>query len=93
MKEKFIANKNYVLREIAGQSVLVSIGEEITDFCGIVSLNESARVLWDALQEEVTICHLVKIFLETFGIPEEKAQEDIEKTIQMMRERRLITNV
>lgn len=93
MTGKFIANKNYILRDIAGEAILVSVGEEIADFCGVVNLNASARTLWVALQEEVTKEELVEKFVEEFEIPKEEAMEDVEAALQIMLERRLIYHV
>lgn len=93
MSEKFIANKNYILRDIAGEAILVSVGEEIADFCGVVNLNASARTLWVALQEEVTKEELVEKLVEEFEISKERATEDVETSLQVMLERRLIHHV
>lgn len=92
MGKRFIANKNYILREIAGESVLVSVGEEIADFCGIVNLNASARTLWEALQEGATKEELAQILKENFEVTEEKALEDVEACIQILQERGLVIN-
>lgn len=90
---KFTANKNYILREIAGESVLVSVGEEIADFCGIVNLNHSARCLWDILQGKVTKEELVKALVYKFEVSEETAQKDVENTLNILQERGLVKNV
>ena len=50
----YYSNPNYVLREIAGESVLVSIGEGVADFCGIITLNQSAKILWETLKQGST---------------------------------------
>lgn len=90
MKERYTANNNYILREIAGEAILVSVGEEIADFCGIVKLNAAARVLWEVLQREVTKEELVSELMEQFEVSEERAEEDAEVSLQMMLARRLI---
>ena len=45
----YTASPNYILRDIAGESILVSIGQGVADFCGVVVLNESAKILWTTL--------------------------------------------
>lgn len=92
MSERYIANKNYILRGIAGEAVLVSIGEQIADFCGIVNLNASARVLWEMLQKEVTKEELVEAFVRKFEVSEVKALEDIEVSLDLMMERGLVAH-
>ena len=43
-EKKYIAKNRCVLREVAGESILVSVGDGAADFCGIVKLNASAKV-------------------------------------------------
>lgn len=92
MEKRYIASKNYVLRKIAGKYVLVSVGEGIADFCGVVTLNESAGVLWKALQQGAAEEELVKVLQETFSITEEQAKEDVEKSLQLLLEHRMIAH-
>ncbi len=44
----------YILRTIAGSNVLVPIGNEIANFNGVISLNDSAKFLWENLKEDIT---------------------------------------
>lgn len=93
LEKRFIANKNYILREIAGEAVLVSVGTEIVDFCGVVNLNSSARILWERLQEGATKEELIQLLKDKFRVTEEKVLEDVDTTIQLLLERGLITDV
>ena len=43
--------KGFVVREIAGQSVVVALGSATKDFNGMIKLNDSGRVIWDMLSE------------------------------------------
>ncbi|MDO5409736.1 MAG: PqqD family protein [Lachnospiraceae bacterium] len=88
---RYKASKNYILREIAGEAVLVSVGDGVADFCGIVNLNPSARVLWKKLQDGATKEELVCELKETFEGAEESAEQDVEATVQMLKERGLVT--
>lgn len=90
MKERFIANKNYILRKIAGEEVLVSVGGEIVDFCGVVKLNASAGVLWKTLQRGAAREELVKALVDEFSIAEEQAREDVEASLQVLLERGMV---
>ena len=38
--------ENFILRKIAGDDVVVPIGENIADFNGAITLNETAALLW-----------------------------------------------
>lgn len=90
-EKKYIAKSRYVLREIAGESILVSVGDGVADFCGIVKLNASAKVIWNKLQNGATKEELVKILTDTFSISEEKAREDVEKSLELLIQREMIS--
>ena len=89
-EKKYIAKNRYVLREIAGESILVSVGDGVADFCGIVKLNASAKVIWNKLQNGATEEELVKTLTDTFSISEEKAREDVEKSLELPIQREMI---
>lgn len=93
MEERFTTSKNYVLRKIAGRHVLVAVGQEIADFCGVVTLNETAKVLWEKLQNGATKTELVTALIEAFDVTEEQAKEDVETTVNLLQERGMVTNV
>lgn len=73
--------------------VLVSIGNEIADFCGVVNLNRSAGVLWKTLQGSATRGELVQVFTDTFEVSEETARRDIRETLKMLMKRGLVSHV
>lgn len=80
----FSVSPNYVKRTIAGQHVLVSIGEGLADFRGYIQLNESAAFLWEQLKEGKTKKDLVRAFTEEYDVDEETAGRDIDKTLDLL---------
>lgn len=83
-KQYYHASPNYILREIAGDSLLVSVGAGVADFCGIVKLNPSAKIIWNALQRGVTKNELILELQNHFFVSEEKASEDIQNTLMLL---------
>ena len=43
--------QGFVVREIAGQTLVVALGEASKIYNGIIKLNETGRVIWDMLAE------------------------------------------
>lgn len=81
---------HYIMREIAGESILVSVGDGIVDFCGIVKLNASAKVIWNTLQNGATKADLIQALVDAFRIPEEQAKSDTEKSLELLAHKRMI---
>lgn len=68
---------NYKLREIAGETIVVNQGTANVNMTRIISLNASARLLYQALAEkEFTLEDAAKVLQETYGISEEQALKD-----------------
>lgn len=91
VKKHYHSSPNYILRKIAGESVLVSVGDGIADFCGIVNLNASARILWEALQRGATKDELNEELQKHFPVSEERAAEDVEKTLTFLEEKGMVS--
>ncbi|MGN0275962.1 MAG: PqqD family protein [Hominisplanchenecus sp.] len=93
VKQRLITNKNYIMREIAGAPLLISVGQEIADFCGIINLNESARILWEALEKGATREELVEKLKGAYDISTERASQDVDSTLKNLLERGMIAYV
>ena len=68
---------NYKLREIAGETIVVNQGTTGTDMTRIISLNTSAKLLYEELLGmEFALEDAAKVLQETYGISEEQALKD-----------------
>ena len=73
-------NSNYKLRSIAGETIVVQQGTTGTDMTRIISLNPSAKLLFEQLLgKEFTMEDAAKILVDTYGIGHEQALADAEK--------------
>lgn len=70
------ATNDIILREIAGEYILVPVGAMARKIHGMISLSESGRFLWDCLQKECTEDDLVRALLSEYDIDEKTARED-----------------
>ena len=69
--------KEFVLREIAGDYVIIPTGQTVLCFNGLITVNEIGAFLWNLLQNDVTVDELVKHVLDEYEVDEEIAREDI----------------
>ena len=44
-------NENFVLRQVADTWVVLPVGQASVDFNGMLTLNESGAILWNALEQ------------------------------------------
>lgn len=74
----------FVLREVAGQIMVIATGEASKDFHGMIKLNVTGKVIWLALQEGLTENAIVERLQEQFEVDTEKALQDTRAFIQQM---------
>lgn len=70
-------NKDFILRNIAGESILVATGSATQDFNGMITLNEVATFILENIDECETEEVVVEKVLEEFEIDEETAKNDV----------------
>lgn len=80
----------FVKRNIAGSDIVVPVGKNASEFNGMITLNESGAFFWDCLIEETTAEDVVAKVLEVYEVTPEKAAEDVNKFISMLRENGLL---
>ena len=75
-----------ILREVAGQYVIVPTGKRVQEVTNIVYISASAAYLWDYMKDhEFEKENLVKQIMEHYtGVTEEKASEDIDKFLSTL---------
>ena len=71
--------ENFVLRQIAGQYVVVAIAQASVDFNGMITLNESSALLWAKLEQGCDRAELIRALTEEYEVSEEKAAQDIDQ--------------
>ncbi|MGI6007529.1 MAG: PqqD family protein [Ruminococcus sp.] len=81
-----------ILREVAGQYVIVPTGKRVREVTSIVYISSSAAYLWDYMKDhEFEKEDLVKRILEHYdGVTEEKASEDIEKFLKTLTDNNIL---
>lgn len=76
----------FLLREVAGTCVVVPFGERSLDFGGMVTLNETARFLWELLEHDTDERALLLALTNEYEIDEETAGQDIRRFLTTLQE-------
>lgn len=78
--------KDFVLRETAGDYMIIPTGRTVQSFDGLITVNEVGADLWNMLQSEVTFDDLLRGILTIYDVDEETAEEDIREFLDTLRE-------
>lgn len=80
------AIQDVVLREIAGEHLLIPTGQAALRIHGMVNLSESGLVLWNRLQSDCTEQALVDAILAEYDVDRETAAADVRAFVAQMTE-------
>ncbi|HIV69129.1 MAG TPA: PqqD family protein [Candidatus Butyricicoccus stercorigallinarum] len=76
----------FSVREIAGEVVLVPLGEAALKLSGLITTNEVGAFLIENLREDTTQERLVQAVCEDFDIAPETAAADVDSFLARLRE-------
>lgn len=77
-------DKEFVLREIAGDYIIIPTGKTVLEFNGLITVNDVGVDIWNMLQEDVTFEDLVQGILAEYDVEEEVAREDIQEFLDTL---------
>jgi len=82
---------DFLLREIVGESIVVPLGNNVVSVNGIITLTESAVILWRKLENGVDgIDELVDALLDEYDVDRETALSSVVEFIDQLREKDMI---
>lgn len=76
----------FVVRKIGMQIMAVPVGKQTSEIHGMIILNESAEILWNALKDGADKQTLIKLITDDYEVSEEQAAQDVDKFLEGLRE-------
>lgn len=76
--------EGFLLREVAGNIIVVPVGDAAINFNGMVNLNETGAFLWKKLQDDVDKYYLLEELMKEYDVDEETAKADIANFVNKM---------
>ncbi len=79
--------QGFVLREVAGQYMIIATGEASKNFHGMIKLNESGKDVWMGVKEGLSVDEIVYMMMRKYeDANEEMIRKDVEKIINVMKQ-------
>ena len=75
-----------VKREIAGDTILVPVGETTTKLQGLLTINETGAAIWDALPAAENEEAIVEQLYEMFDVERDVLRQDVQAFVAKLRE-------
>lgn len=76
--------------ELGDQIIAVPVGENATDFKGVITLNEYGAAILNRMKEETTVDKIVDSLLEEFDGTREELSAYVEKFAEKLRSEELL---
>lgn len=84
--------EGFVLREVAGQIMVIATGEASKDFYGMIKLNDTGKEIWLGLQEGLAEEEIAKRLQTKYDVGLDKATQDTHEFVKQMKEMGFLTN-
>lgn len=78
--------QQFVMREVAGEYLLIPVGKTSLDLNGMITLNEIGAEIWNMLPEVKDDAEIVKRILDDYDIDEATATADVAEFLGHIRE-------
>jgi Coenzyme PQQ synthesis protein D (PqqD) len=75
--QRITRSKDFILRDVGGEGLLVPIGARVRDVDGLIVLNETARCVWELLEQDRSLDELATAVTERFDVDYEQARADV----------------
>ena len=82
--------EGFILKNVSGKNIVVPVGEEAINFNGLITLNSSGKMLFEALQKDVEMIQLVQLMLVHYDIDEETAKNDVNAFVNKLKSKGII---
>ena len=77
-------NPDYILRTVAGSTVLVPVGDATKDFPGMITMNATSAFLWETLSQSQTAESLMEALCSRYDVTPQQAKEDVDKFLHTL---------
>ena len=84
--------EGFVLREVAGQIVVIATGEASKGFHGMIKLNATGKDIWIGLTEGKQESEIVSELQEKYQIEKVQVEQDVREFISQMTELGFLVN-
>ena len=82
--------EGFILREVAGNYIVVAVGDAVKGFNGVINLNETGAVLWRILEKDSDEKGLLDALLSEYDVSEDIAAKDVKTFIDKLTEAGLV---
>lgn len=77
--------EGFVLRQVAGQGMVIATGEASKNFHGMVKLNDTGSLIWQGVANGLTLEMIADQLTDKYEVDHQKALTDVEAMVDQMK--------
>jgi len=89
-EKTFKKKADFVTREIAGETIIVPIRNNVGDLNAIYTLNELGTQIWQYIDGQTKVCKLIDKICSSYEVEAGQAEQDTMAFLEQLREAGLI---
>ena len=82
--------KDFILREIMGDVVIVKINQSTSQFNGLITVNELGIFIWENLEKVLDENDLLQLILDEYEVERDVAKKDLDEFLQVLKDMDII---
>ncbi len=82
--------KNVILREIAGEYILIPTGSMALKYTGVFAISSLGVSVWKLLEEGKSEEEIISSLLEDYEVDRETLERDVREFLESLREKELL---
>ncbi|HPE94907.1 MAG TPA: PqqD family protein [Bacillota bacterium] len=82
--------KDFIIRRIMDDVILVPVGNTETKFNGLITTNEVGGFIWEQLTASKTNDEIIKKLLDGYEVDEKTAKRDLDEFLETLRKNGII---
>lgn len=82
--------KEFMLRSVAGENILVPIGGTVNNFNGLICLNDIGAFIWENYEKAEDEDQLLEFILDEYDVERDVAKADLDEFLKILRDAEII---
>lgn len=75
----------FIMRELAGECVVVALGEASKIFNGIIKLNDTGKIMWEKLASGCEKEEVIQAILQEYDVEYERVESDFDRFVDVLK--------
>ena len=84
LQKLYELKSKFVVRAVGNELILVPLTGNVAQMNELFTMNETAKFIWENLEENTTVAKLEELMTEAFDVDTETAKKDIEAFIRKL---------